>query len=145
MLNIIEYFGIAVVIVLAIVGLVYQARVFFNKEKRDVDKSLYSEFSTNLEFMKNKLSLQEDEIKDLKDKMRSLEEANKCLREELAYQTSRAHHYQALFVSRCPYEKMGVNGYCEYFHRYDIDEIKAEILNNTMADMDNMERELSKV
>ena len=40
---------------------------------------------------------------------------------------------------------MGVNGYCEYFHRYDIDEIKAEILNNTMADMDNMERELSKV
>lgn len=126
---ILQYIGIVFLAVLAVVGSCYQARQFFSKERREAKLGSYSEFNSTIQLLKDKVDVQQSQIEELTAKVKTLEERNTCLVNEISLHNERANHYLALFATRCPYEEIREGkGVCEFFHPIDKEHIREKIL-----------------
>lgn len=125
-----EYIAIFFLVALAGVGIWYQAKAFFGKERREKSGAQYQEFTTTVTLLQNKVNIQQEEINELKGKIKVLEDRNSSLLTDIALYSEKANHYLALFCTRCPYESLKEGkGYCDYFHPIDKKHIREHILS----------------
>jgi hypothetical protein len=135
-----EYIGLGFIVILAILGLYFQARNWFKKSKSDEEGSKYADFMSTITALRDKISVMQSEMQDLQAKVQHLEENNEQLLMDVGKYNEKANHYLALFMTRCPYEELkSGKGYCDYFHPLDKKRIREEIVSKIALESDSIE------
>lgn len=135
-----EYIAVAFVVILALVGLYFQARNWFKKSKNDEEGSKFADLMGTIAALRDKIDLMQCGMDELESKVRHLEETNEQLQQDVGKYNEKANHYLALFMTRCPYEELkSGKGYCDYFHPLDKKRIREEIISKITLESDSIE------
>jgi hypothetical protein len=135
-----EYIAVAFVVILALVGLYFQARNWFKKSKNDEEGSKFADLMGTIAALRDKIDLMQCGMDELESKVKHLEETNEQLQQDVGKYNEKANHYLALFMTRCPYEELkSGKGYCDYFHPLDKKRIREEIISKITLESDSIE------